>query len=126
MGKWGKQKENEREGGKLKMEGGKVIKWGEDLFWVFCFSLLKTTEICFGSTIVENFYIRKKHFTVGKKSGKITLPPQKKFSVTPLLNCGDFSVFSILRKICHSRLYYPVTTDVNASFVTLFSRFCLL
>ena len=31
------------------------------------------------------FSTGKKHFTPGKKSGKMTLPPQKIFPVTPLL-----------------------------------------
>ena len=74
-----------RAGGKLKMEGGKV-KWGEDFFSFFLsffFSLLKTTKICFGSPKIEIFY-RGKHFTPEKKSGKMTLFPQKNFPVTPL------------------------------------------
>ena len=44
------------------MEVGKVIKKGEDLFFFFfffCFSLLKTTEICFGSTKMGIFYREK-------------------------------------------------------------------
>ena len=37
-GKWGKKKENwKREDGKLKMEGGKVTKWGEAFFFFFFF-----------------------------------------------------------------------------------------
>ena len=85
------------------MEGGKVIKSGRksgnDLFLFlfyfilfyfilfyfilfyfilfFCFSLLKTTEICFGSTKIGIFYREK-------KSGKMTLAPQKNTPVTPL------------------------------------------
>ena len=48
------------------MEGGKVPKWGEDLFFFFfffCFSLFKTTKICFGSTKLEIFYC-----STGKKA----------------------------------------------------------
>ena len=76
-----------REGGELLMEVGKVIKRGEDLFFFFffSFSLLKTTEICFGSTKMGILY-REKAFHAGKKkSGKMTLPPQKNMPVTPLL-----------------------------------------
>ena len=45
------------------MEVRKVIKRGEDL------SLLKMTEICFGSTKMGIFY-REKHFTLEKKKNK--------------------------------------------------------
>ena len=47
------------------------------------FLLLKTTGICFGSTKMGIFY-RKKHFTPGKKLGKMSLPPQKNMPITPL------------------------------------------
>ena len=55
------KKENcEREGGKKEMEVRKVIKRGEDFFFFFfAFSLLKTTEICFGSTKMGIFYREK-------------------------------------------------------------------
>ena len=78
-----------REGGKWKIENevGKVIKRGEDFFFFFFFffffSLLKTTEICFGSTKM-GIFTGKKHFTRKKKSGKMTLPPLKNKPVTPL------------------------------------------
>ena len=40
-------------------------------------------EMYFRPTKMEILiYTGKKHFTVGKKSGKMTLPPQKKFPVT--------------------------------------------
>ena len=87
---WEEKNENcKREGGKVEMEVGKVIKSGEDLFFFFflfflsCFSLLKTTKICFGFTKM-GISTGKKHFTPGKKSGKMTLPPQKNMPVTPL------------------------------------------
>ena len=71
------KKENcEREGGKLELEVGKF-------FFFFCFSLLKTTEICFGSTKIRIFY-REKAFHVGKKIRQNSLPPQKNMPVTPL------------------------------------------
>ena len=71
-----------REGGKLKTEGRKIIKGGEDLFFVlfclfllfFCFSLFKTSQICCGSTKMEIFYR-------GKKSGKKWLCPLRKISL---------------------------------------------
>ena len=59
------------------MEVGKVMKRGEDLFsfsfffffffFFIFFSLLKTTEICFGSTKMGIFY-REKAFHAGKKN----------------------------------------------------------
>ena len=53
-------------------------------FFFFCFSLFKTTEICFGSTKMKIFY-RGKAFHTGKKSGKMTLPPLKNIPLMPLL-----------------------------------------
>ena len=75
-GNWEEKKENcKREGGKLKMEGGKVTKWGEH----FCFSLLKTTKICFVSTKMEIFY-REKAFHAGKKIRENDFAPSGKFA----------------------------------------------
>ena len=69
------------------MEVGKRYKKEVRTFWTlfffFAFTLLKTTKICFGSTKMGIFY-REKAFHTGKKSGKMTLPPQKNMSVTPL------------------------------------------
>ena len=91
---WEEKKENwQREGGKLKMEVVKVIKWGEALFFFFfssffffffCFSLFKTTEICFGSTKMEIFY-REKAFHVGKKIRKNDFASSEKFSSYTLI-----------------------------------------
>ena len=53
-------------------------------FLLFCFSLFKTAKISFGCIKMEIFYREKKHFTPGKKSGKMTLPLQKNFPVMPL------------------------------------------
>ena len=86
-----KKKENcKRERGKLKMEGGKVRKWFFFFFFFFCFSLFKTTKICFGSTKMEIFY-QEKAFHAGKKIGKNDFAPSEKFSCyTPSLEpcCG--------------------------------------
>ena len=89
-------KENcKRKGGKLKMEGGKVTKWGEDLFFFFFFFFFLFSFFFFFAShfskplkyvlgLLEwTFSTGKKHFTPGKKSGKMTLPPQKNFPVTP-------------------------------------------
>ena len=83
------KKENyKREGGKLKMEVGKVIKEVRTFFFFFFFFffLLFTFEndnFVLGLPKWE-FFTGKKHFTPVKKSGKITLTPQKNTPVTPL------------------------------------------
>ena len=76
-----------------KIDKGKMENWKwkekklqneeRTFFFFFCFSLLKTTEICFGSTQTGIFY-REKHFTPGKKSGKMTLPPLKNIPLMSL------------------------------------------
>ena len=53
------------------------------LFFSFCLSLFKTTKICFGSTKLVIFY-KEKAFHAEKKTGKMTLPPLKNISLTPL------------------------------------------
>ena len=64
----------------MKMEGGKVTKWGEDLFFFFFLLFtFQTTKICFGSTKMEIFY-QEKAFHAGKKAGKDDFAPSEKFS----------------------------------------------
>ena len=66
------KKENcKREGGKLKMEGGKSSKMrrGHIFFFFFCFSLFKTMKICFEATKMEIFY-GEKAFHARKKQEK--------------------------------------------------------
>ena len=104
-GNWEKKKENCKKGRwkieKFEMEVGKVIKRGEDLFFflfffffAFCFSFLKMTEICFGSTKM-GISTGKMHFTPGKKSEKMNLPPQKNIPVTPLITpSGEIVIFA--------------------------------
>ena len=83
---------------KRKIVKGKVenCKWesykkrcGLFFLFFFCFSLLKTTKICFGSTKMGIFYREKAPFTPGKKSGKMTLPPQKNKPFMPLPQCTN-------------------------------------
>ena len=66
-----------RKGGNLEIEAGKRYKkrWGP--FFFFCFSLLKTTKICFGSTKMVIFY-REKAFHAGKKIRKNNFAPSEK------------------------------------------------
>ena len=67
------------------MEVGKVIKSGEDLFFFFFLFTFENYRNLFWIYQNGNFLPGKKHFTPGKKSGKMTLPPQKNMPVTPLL-----------------------------------------
>ena len=66
-------------------------------FFFFCLPLFETTEICFGSTKMDNFYQEKAYFKPGKKSRKVTLPPLKNTPLTPLKSCvaydPDLKVF---------------------------------
>ena len=65
------------------MEVGKVMKRGDDFFsfffFFFCFALLKTTEICFGSTKMGIFY-REKTFHAGEKIRKNDFAPSEKYA----------------------------------------------
>ena len=66
-----------------KIVKGKVENWKWKEGKVH-FSLFKTMKICFKCTKMEIFSWEK-GFHGEKKSGKKTLPPQKKFPVTPLV-----------------------------------------
>ena len=59
-------------------------------FFFFCFSLFKMTENSFGSTKMEIFHREKVFYEGEKKSGKMTLPPQKNVPVMPLLKRTSF------------------------------------
>ena len=83
-----KKKNCKREGGKLKMEGGKSWKMIRGPFFFFffflflffvCFSLWKTTKICFGATKMGIFY-REKAFPLREKIRKNYFAPSEKFS----------------------------------------------
>ena len=76
-----RRKIKKREGGKFKMEGGKITKWGEDFFFVlFCFPLFKTTEILFWVYQNGNFLPGKSISCRKKKSGKNDSTPSVKIS----------------------------------------------
>ena len=71
------------------MEVGKVVKRDEDLFFFFFFLLFTFENDGNLFWVYQNGNFlpgKKKHFTPGKKSGKMTLPPQKNMSVTPLIS----------------------------------------
>ena len=102
-GKWSRKEGKWRKGRwKIEMKGGKVTKWGEDLcivkfFFFFCslffcfvlfcfffaFHFWKPLKFVLGLPKWE-FSTGKKDFTLGKKSGEMTLPLLKNIPLTPL------------------------------------------
>ena len=84
QGKKGKGVKLRRKGGKLEMEVGKRQKkrWGPFFFF---FHFWKRRKFVLGLPKWE-FSTGKKHFTPGKKSGKMTLPPQKICLLRPWLH----------------------------------------
>ena len=102
MEKGGKMEEKRRKIVKGKVENwkwkeGKVLKWGEDLFFFFFFFffwLFKTTKICFGATKMEIFY-REKAFHARKKIRKNDCF-QKNYPVTPLNLTQNFMNSGVL------------------------------
>ena len=63
------------------MKEGNVFENEERTFFLAC-HFSKRRKFILGLTKWKS--TGKKHFTQGNKSGKITLPPQKNFPVTPL------------------------------------------
>ena len=63
------------------MERGKVTKRG----FLF-FNFAKPLKFVLGLPKWE-FYTRKSHFTLGKKSGKMTSPPLKNIPLMPMHDC---------------------------------------
>ena len=72
---------------KIENGGSKSYKIEEKTFFFFCFSLFKTTKICFGSTKMEIFY-REKTFHAGenKNQEKWLCPLRKIFLSSPCEN----------------------------------------
>ena len=96
---------------KLEMEVGKFIKSGEELFFFFfffffffCFSLLKTTKTCFGSTKMGIFY-REKHFTPGRKSEKWICPLRKICLLRPW---PEHLIFTSFRTDWNAEMFYSI------------------
>ena len=85
----GKERQGKMEQKRRKIEKGKMEKWKwkeeklqnaeRTFFFLFCCSLFKTTEICFGSTKIGIFY-REKAFYTGKEIGKDYFVPSEKCS----------------------------------------------
>ena len=110
------------------MEVGKVIKRGEDLFFFFFFLLFtfENNRNLFLGLPKWEFSTGKKHFMPGKKSGKMTLPPQKNMPVTPLsaAGCRFIQKTSSLWKhgltsknTTHSQLTYFCKSNINLTFI---------
>ena len=122
--KWDEKKEYckncKREGGKLEMKVGKVIKRGEgeDLFFFFffffCFSLLKTTEICFGSTRNGKFSTGKSISRREKNQERWLCPLRKICLLRPCLRvgCPGFSCVALLQ-LSQSRTLGPRMLGTN-------------
>ena len=108
-------KEKREKGWKLRRKEGKLWKgrwkigiwsrisykkrWGL-LFFFFCFSLLKTTEICFGFTKIGIFY-REKAFHVGKKIRKNYFAPSEKYACYAPVNIDTFYFIAHCKmKVC--------------------------
>ena len=93
------EKEKRKKEGKLKKGRWKSYKMRREPFqneegtFFFCFSLFKTTKICFGSTKMEIFY-RKKHFTLGEKNHEKWLRPLRK--MFPLCPWWQFCSLKVL------------------------------
>ena len=111
QGKKGKRGENWEEkamkGGKLEMEAGKRQKkrWGP---FFFAFHFWKRRKFVLGLPKWE-FSTGKKHFTPGKKSGKMTLPPQKNMPVTPLFGiCANGLLTYDLNKMLLTPWFYCI------------------
>ena len=92
---WEVKKENcKREGWKIEKGRWKSYKWGEDpLFFpfFFFFSLFwkRRKFVLVYQKPKWEFSTRNKHFTLGKKSGKMTLPRLKNMPGTPLVQSGQ-------------------------------------
>ena len=124
--------------GKLKMEGWKVIKWGEDHFlsffcslflflflfvfflfvfclFVFAFHLSKPLKFVLGLPKWK-FSIGKKNFTPGKNSGKKrTLPLWKIFLLCPLLMCSLFLwIWQEINSLCRHAAWFDELTAYSA------------
>ena len=88
---WEEKKENcKREGEKLKVEGGKVRKWGEDPFF-FCFSHFKTTNLFW---VYQNGNFLPGKSISRRENRKNDFTPSKKFSFYTSANKNSASLAS--------------------------------
>ena len=118
-----KKENKKREGGKLKIEGGKGRKWGEDLFFFFAFHFSKPLKFGLGVPKWEFSYQEKAFHTGKKKSGKINLPPWKIFLLCP---CVKYHTETFFIKINDITLNYPIFFNPNSPVLMLFYSFLFL
>ena len=128
-GNGAEKKENwKRDGGKLKKEGGKVTEWGEfffsflffSFFFFFAFHFSKPLKFVLGlpKWVVST---GKKHFTQGKKSGKMTLPLLKNIplmSLTKMVTEWHRLINHVINKLNTKKLapHHRTTTTCFACF----------
>ena len=116
---WEENKENcKREGEKLKMEGGKLQNEERTFFFFFCFSLFKTTQICFGSTKLEIFY-REKALHTRKKIRKNDFAPSEKFSCYAPAYRIHWEISMTQRKSCTLKAQLSVFGTGEISLLTM-------
>ena len=92
-GKWRRKENGRRE--KLKNEERTFF------FFFFAFHFSKRLKFVLGLPKWK-FSTGKRHVTLGKKSGKMILPPQKNFPVTPLFTTSYHQLLCLLRAVGHS------------------------
>ena len=134
---WREKKENcKREGENLKMEGegGKVTKWGEDLFFSFFFFFASH----FSKPLLgqPKWNSRKKHFMLpGAKNQKKWLPPQKIFfPLMPLIMSWRFCVGNsgvivalLISTVCHVRAKNYLSNIIFLYYIHyVANRICLI
>ena len=113
-----RRKENyKREGGKLEMEVGKVIKSGEDFFFFFFFFLFafhfwKRRKCVLGLPKWE-FSTGKKHFTPWKKLGKMTFSPQNRGVGKARFNVATPTYEARTRPLHVQHTYYRIIFKQN-------------
>ena len=117
---WEEKKENcKREGGKLEMEVGKVIKRGEDLFFCFCFCFLFLFFVLF-CFFAFHFWKRQKlvlgllkwEFSTGKKAFHAGKKNQEKWLCS-------------LRKICLLRPWWCSHTWATVHILEQLQEHCI-
>ena len=125
QGKKGKGVKIEKK--RRKIVKGKVKNWKwkvesykmrRGLFFFFCFSLFKTTKICFGSTKLEIFY-REKALHTRKKIRKNDFAPSEKFSCYAPAYRIHWEISMTQRKSCTLKAQLSVFGTGEISLLTM-------